>query len=133
MVEVAGVDKSALYKINADSTVETLWTSKDENIYDLVAHSNGELYFATNAQGRIYRLNADRKPAQEVGSRFAGRCGGFDVRGLVFGDDFGAHHGGATRVSYGARNAGLPYLGRTLNGKTTPEKKKAGASVRKGR
>ncbi len=63
IVELTGVDKSALYKINPDSTVETLWTSKDENIYDLVAHSNGELYFATDAQGRIYRLNADRKPA----------------------------------------------------------------------
>ncbi len=63
VVEVAGVDKSALYKINPDSTVETLWSSKDENIYDVVAHSNGELYFATDSQGRIYRLNADRKPA----------------------------------------------------------------------
>ena len=66
VVEVAGVDKSALYKINPDSTVETLWTSKDENVYDLVAHSNGELYFATDAQGRIYRLNQDRKPAMIV-------------------------------------------------------------------
>jgi hypothetical protein len=66
IVEVAGVDKSAIYKIYPDSTVETLWTSKDENIYDLVAHSNGELYFATDAQGRIYRLNADRKPAMIV-------------------------------------------------------------------
>ena len=63
IVEVSGVDKSALYKINPDSTVESIWTSKDENIYDLVAHSNGELYFATDAQGRIYRLNADRKPS----------------------------------------------------------------------
>ena len=63
IVEVSGVDKSALYKINPDSTVESIWTSKDENIYDLVAHRNGELYFATDAQGRIYRLNADRKPS----------------------------------------------------------------------
>ena len=66
VVEVAGVDKSALYKINPDSTVETLWTSKDENIYDMVVHSNGEVYFGTDTQGRIYRLNADRKPAMVV-------------------------------------------------------------------
>jgi hypothetical protein len=66
IVEVPGVDRSALYKINPDLTVETLWTSKDENIYDFVALSNGELYFATDAQGRIYRLNADRKPAMIV-------------------------------------------------------------------
>jgi hypothetical protein len=63
VIEVAGVDKSALYKINPDSTVETIWTSKDENIYDFVAHSDGEIYLATDAQGRVYRLNADRKPA----------------------------------------------------------------------
>ena len=31
-----GVEKSALYKINADNTVETLWSSKEENAYDLV-------------------------------------------------------------------------------------------------
>jgi hypothetical protein len=66
VVEIAGVDKSALYKINPDSTVETLWSSKDENVYDLVAHANGDLYFATDAQGRIYRLNADQKPAMIV-------------------------------------------------------------------
>lgn len=66
VVEIAGVDKSAVYKINPDSTVETLWSSKDENVYDLVAHSNGQLYFTTDAQGRIYRLNPDRKPAMIV-------------------------------------------------------------------
>ena len=46
--------------------METIWTSKDENVYDLVAHSNGELYFATDAQGRIYRLNTDRKASLVV-------------------------------------------------------------------
>ena len=59
--DVAGVDKSAVYKIRADNTVETLWTSKDENIYDLAA-SDGQLIFSTDAQGRIYRLGTDRKP-----------------------------------------------------------------------
>ena len=32
--EVSGVERSALYKILPDNTVETLWTSKDENIYE---------------------------------------------------------------------------------------------------
>jgi sugar lactone lactonase YvrE len=59
-VEYSGVDKSALYKINPDNTVETLWSSKDENAYDL-AFSGNELVFVTDAQGRIYRLDRDRK------------------------------------------------------------------------
>ena len=60
--DVTGVEKSALYKINPDNTVETLWSSKEENTYDLVV-SNGEITFITDAQGRIYRMDRDRKPA----------------------------------------------------------------------
>jgi len=60
--DVTGVEKSALYKINADNTVETLWSSKEENAYDLVL-SGGELTFITDAQGRIYRMDRERKPA----------------------------------------------------------------------
>ena len=37
MTEIPGVDKSAVYKINPDDTVETLWSSKEENVYSLVA------------------------------------------------------------------------------------------------
>lgn len=58
--EVAGVEKSAIYRIQPDNTVETLWTSKEENAYDLLA-SGGVLSFATDVQGRVYRLGADRK------------------------------------------------------------------------
>lgn len=61
LTEIPGVDKSAVYKINPDDTVETLWTSKDENVYSLVAQPNGALYFSTDAQGRLYRLSQDRK------------------------------------------------------------------------
>jgi hypothetical protein len=61
LTEIPGVDKSAIYKINADSTVETLWTSKDENVYSLAAQPNGGLYFSTDGQGRLYKLGADRK------------------------------------------------------------------------
>jgi len=55
--EVSGVERSALYKILPDNTVETLWTSKDENIYDVVAEASGMLTFLTDAQGRVYRLD----------------------------------------------------------------------------
>jgi hypothetical protein len=61
LAEIPGVDKSAVYKINPDATVETLWSSKEENVYSLVARPNGFLYFATDGQGRLYRLGADRK------------------------------------------------------------------------
>lgn len=60
MVDVSGVEKSAVYKINPDNTVETLWSSKEENVYDLLPW-NGQLLFATDANGRVYRLSADRK------------------------------------------------------------------------
>lgn len=62
-VEIAGMDKSAIYRINPDNTVETLWSSKDENIYDLVLRPNGDILFGTDVQARIYSLGADRKPA----------------------------------------------------------------------
>jgi hypothetical protein len=61
LAEIPGVDKSAVYKINPDDTVETLWSSKEENVYSLIAKPNGSLYFATDAQGRLYRLGSDRK------------------------------------------------------------------------
>ncbi len=37
LTEIPGVDKSAVYKINPDDTVETLWSSKEENVYSMVA------------------------------------------------------------------------------------------------
>jgi len=61
LAEIPGVDKSAIYKINPDDTVETLWTSKEENVYSLASAANGSLYFSTDGQGRLYRLGSDRK------------------------------------------------------------------------
>jgi hypothetical protein len=67
LTEIPGVDKSAVYKINPDGTVETLWSSKEENVYSLAAPSpattagSDSLFFSTDAQGRLYRLGADRK------------------------------------------------------------------------
>ena len=66
LTEIPGVDKSAIYRINADGTVETLWTSKEENVYSLAAEPGGSLFFATDGQGRLYKLAADRKPTLMV-------------------------------------------------------------------
>jgi hypothetical protein len=55
------VEKSAIYRINADNTVDTLWSSKEENVYDILTGSDGQIYFGTDASGRIYRLTQDRK------------------------------------------------------------------------
>ncbi len=61
-VDTSNVDKSAVYRINADNTVETLWSSKEENVYDLLA-LNQQVLFATDAAGRIYGLAPDRRVA----------------------------------------------------------------------
>ncbi len=60
VIDITGIERSAVYRINPDNTVESLWTSKEENVYDLVARPN-ELLLSTDAQGRIYRLSLDRK------------------------------------------------------------------------
>jgi outer membrane protein assembly factor BamB len=59
-MEVAGVEKSAIYKISADNTVDTLWSSKEENIFDLYELA-GEITFATDVQGRIYRFDKEKR------------------------------------------------------------------------
>lgn len=63
VMETPGVDKSAVYRINPDNTVETVWSSKDENIYDLVVRPDDSLLVTTDAQGRIYRLSKSGKAA----------------------------------------------------------------------
>ncbi|MGE5644894.1 MAG: hypothetical protein ACM336_03775 [Acidobacteriota bacterium] len=60
VIDMSGMDKSAIYRINPDNTVETLWTSKEENAYDMLV-SGGQIVFGTDGKGRIYRLSADRK------------------------------------------------------------------------
>jgi hypothetical protein len=59
--DTTSTEKSAIYRINADNTVDTLWSSKEENIYDILPSTDGQLYFATDSNGRIYRLTTDRK------------------------------------------------------------------------
>jgi hypothetical protein len=60
VVDVSGVEKSAVYRINPDNTVETLWSSKDENVYDILALER-QVLFSTDENGRIYGLSPDRR------------------------------------------------------------------------
>jgi hypothetical protein len=60
ITETAGVEKSAVYRINPDNTVETLWSSKDENVYDVLALEK-QILFSTDEDGRIYGLSPDRR------------------------------------------------------------------------
>jgi hypothetical protein len=60
VVDASGVDKSAVYRINPDNTVETLWSSKEENVYDLLALEK-QILFSTDDNGRIYGLAPDRR------------------------------------------------------------------------
>lgn len=59
-VEIPGIEKSAVYRIAPDNTVESLWSSKEENAYDLLVNG-GELVIATDEHGRIYRVDRDRR------------------------------------------------------------------------
>jgi len=54
------MEKAAIYRINADNTVETLWSSKEENVYDMVRLGE-QILLSTDVEGRIYRLTMDRK------------------------------------------------------------------------
>ena len=55
-----GTQRSALFRIAPDDTVETLWTSNEANIYALLPQKAG-LLFSTDDKGRIYRLDAARQ------------------------------------------------------------------------
>lgn len=59
--ETPSVEKSAIYRINPNNTVDTLWSSKEENVYDILPGPDGQVYFTTDASGRIYRLSRDSK------------------------------------------------------------------------
>ena len=55
-------EKAAIYRVWPDQTVETLWSSKEENVYDLAVRA-ADVLFSTDQRGRIYRLSADLKAA----------------------------------------------------------------------
>ena len=54
--EIPGVERSAVYRIGTDNTVAQLWSSKEENIFDIALDANG-LLMATDREGRIYRMD----------------------------------------------------------------------------
>ncbi len=58
-LDVPGLDRSAIFRLNPDLTVDTLYVTKEESVYDL-AEQAGKLYFASDNHGRIYRLDSDR-------------------------------------------------------------------------
>jgi hypothetical protein len=59
-VDVSGVEKSAIYRIQPGGRIETLRTSKEENVYDL-ALVGGTVWFSTDVHGRVYTIAPDRK------------------------------------------------------------------------
>lgn len=59
VVEVSGVEKSAIYRIHPDHTVETLRSSKEDNVFDILLDGDS-LLFSTDDNGRIYRLTAGK-------------------------------------------------------------------------
>ncbi len=60
VTDSSNVEKSAVYRVNPDNTVETLWSSKEENAYDLLALEK-QILFSTDQDGRIYGLSPDRR------------------------------------------------------------------------
>jgi hypothetical protein len=68
VVEYPGVEKAALYRIAPDNTVEKLWTSTEENLYD-IAPAGTSIYLATDNQGRVYEFAADRRLRMVVETR----------------------------------------------------------------
>lgn len=59
VVEVSGVEKSAIYRIRPDRTAETLRSSKEDNVFDLLLNGDS-LLFSTDDNGRIYSLRGNK-------------------------------------------------------------------------
>ncbi len=59
VMEVSGVEKSAIYRITPEHVIETLRSSTADNVYDLILDDDGVL-FSTDDHARIYRLTGRR-------------------------------------------------------------------------
>ena len=53
--------KSGIFRVAPDNSVETLWTSDSETIYGLYLRADNNLLFSTGNKGRIYMLTPDKK------------------------------------------------------------------------
>ena len=56
------MEKSALYRVGPDLNVETLWSSKEENLLGLAVH-DGVPYLSTDLRGRVYSVSPNGKSA----------------------------------------------------------------------
>jgi WD40 repeat protein len=52
--------RSAIYRIAPDLAVETLWSSTQESVFDLL-YRKDHLLFSTDTKGRLYEISLDRK------------------------------------------------------------------------
>ena len=57
----SGGQKSGIFRVAPDNSVETLWTSDNETIYGLYLRPDNNLLFSTGNKGRIYMLKPDKK------------------------------------------------------------------------
>ncbi|MBZ5554095.1 MAG: hypothetical protein LAO21_15370 [Acidobacteriia bacterium] len=57
---LSGGLRSAIYRIAPDLTVETLWSSPEESVFDLL-YRKDHILFSTDTKGRLYELSLDRK------------------------------------------------------------------------
>jgi len=64
-VEVSGVERSALYRVGTDLNVETLWSSKEENLFGL-AVQDGLPFLSTDLRGRVYSVSLNGRSALVV-------------------------------------------------------------------
>jgi len=53
--------RSAIYRVAPDRTVETLWSSRDESVFDVLPAPGGAALFSTDGRGRIYQLSAQKE------------------------------------------------------------------------
>jgi hypothetical protein len=62
-ISYGGIEKAALLRVRPGVAVEKLWSSQEENILALSLRnpSDPEVLFATDASGRIYRLEKERR------------------------------------------------------------------------
>lgn len=53
--------KTGIYRIAKDNSVETLWSSESETVYGLYVRPDGNVLFSTGNKGKLYLLAPDKK------------------------------------------------------------------------
>ena len=57
----SGSQKSGIFRIAKDNSVEALWSSDSETIYGLQVQPDGHVLFSTGNKGKIYLLRPDKR------------------------------------------------------------------------